>query len=835
MQAFTLPHLPIHPILPRLKDGLRKNQAAVLVAEPGSGKTTIVPLALLDQPWLKRKKIIMLEPRRLAARMAAARLSDLAGQALGELVGYRIRFDTQVGPNSRIEVVTEGIFSRMIQNDPDLPGIGLVIFDEFHLRSIQSDLSLALCLDMMELRTDLKILLMSATMDSGRVSGLLGDAPVISGEGSCFPVVIHYLEQHSTDSPVWRAVRAINQSLKQDNGDILVFLPGAGEIKAVQRQITGDNILCLPLYGNLPRHKQDMIFAKTPKRRVILATPIAETSLTIEGITVVIDCGLMKTPHFSPSTGLTTLRTVGISKASADQRTGRAGRLAPGICYRLWPEHEHYSRPDFLAPEVLGADLAPLILELLRWGVTDPGELKWLDPPRQGAVQQARQLLAQLDIINDKGAITPLGREVARLPLHPRLALMLIRGKKLGLGPMACRLAALLQNRDILYDSGRDQSVDIEDRLQVLMQYEEGGRSRNKIQRADSQLCGRILKEARQYQRILKIRNKNSEGQPWDFSEPGNLLASAYPDRIAMRKVGSRQHLLASGHGVTLPQGDHLQRAEFLVAAALDSGKKQGRIYLAATLSGEDIRKSHSHLLKKEERIQWKHSRVEAVTVLRLGELEIDQSPIKNVDPERITDCLLEGIAHNGLECLNWHKKSRELQARIETAHSIMPEKWVDVSDQSLLHDLSWLRPYLGNSKSLKQLKKLDIYSILLAMLSWQEQQELDRLLPTHYLAASGSHIKLNYAQGEAPVLAVRLQEMFGTTDTPSVYNGKIPILIHLLSPARRPVQVTADLNSFWKNTYGAVKKELAGRYPKHHWPDDPMQAQATARCKPRK
>ncbi len=832
---FTLPRLPIQPILPALKKALTAQQSVVLVAEPGSGKTTIVPLALLEEKWLTGKKIIMLEPRRLAARMAAMRLSCLAGEAVGGLVGYRIRFDTQVGPGTRIEVVTEGIFTRMIQNDPDLPGIGLVIFDEFHLRSIQSDLALALCLDMMELRDDLKVMLMSATMDSNRASELLGGAPVISGEGSCFPVAVHYLSRASSDFPVQRAVRAIQRSLAQDGGDILVFLPGAGEIKAVQRQISGENLLCLPLYGNLPQHKQDLIFTKASKRRVILATPIAETSLTIEGITVVIDCGLMKVPQFSPATGLTSLRTVSVSKASADQRTGRAGRLGPGTCYRLWTESEHHSRPEFLAPEIIGADLAPLILELLRWGITDPGELKWLDPPRQGGIEQARQLLGQLGITDAKGAISTMGREVAKLPLHPRLALMLIQGRNRGLGSMACRLAALLQNRDLLYGKGSEQSVDIEDRLQILRQFEEGGATEVKRRRVDPQLCRRVLKEARQYQRILKISEQNEPITAACVSESGNLLAHAYPDRIAMKKPGSRQHLLASGRGVMLPQGDHLQHADFLVAASLDGGTKQGRIYVAAALSRHDIVSIHQDLLITEERVQWLHSRVEAISVLRLGQLEIEHKALSHIDPERITDCLLEGIVQNGISCLGWQKKSRELQARIETAHSIVPEKWPDVSDNTLLNDLSWLRPYVDGFKSLKQLKKLDIYGILLSMLSWQEQQELDRLLPSHYLAASGSHIKLQYTKGEPPVLAVRLQEMFGTTETPTIYGGKIPILIHLLSPARRPVQVTADLVSFWKTTYTAVKKELAGRYPKHYWPDDPMQAQATARCKPRK
>jgi ATP-dependent RNA helicase HrpB len=829
---FNLPRLPIDTVLPDLKGCLARNQSVILAAEPGSGKTTIVPLTLLEAPWLSGKKIIMLEPRRLAARMAAKRMSDLAGDTLGGLVGYRIRFDKKISPDTRIEVVTEGIFTRMIQNNPELPNVGLVVFDEFHLRSIQSDLALALCLDILELRDDLKIMIMSATMDSSRVARLLGRAPVISGEGRCFPVTTHYLSRASSDYPVQRAVKAIHRSLARDAGDILVFLPGAGEIRAVQKQVPED-VLCLPLYGNLPQKQQDMIFAASDKRRVILATPIAETSLTIEGVTVVIDSGLMKIPLFSPASGLTTLHTVSISKASAEQRTGRAGRLGPGICYRLWLESEHHSKADFLAPEIIGADLAPLLLELLRWGVADPEELSWLDPPRTGSILQARELLAQLGAIDNKGTLTNIGRQLGTLPLHPRLALMLLHGREQGHGVLACRLAALLQNRDLFRGSKMHQSADIEDRLDILRLFEQEGTAMVRARGADPSLCRRILKEASQYQRILKVEKQNNT--PKNFHESGNLLAIAYPDRIAMKKPGSSQHLLASGRGVVLPDGDHLHQADFLVAANVDGGKKQGRIFLGAALTKDEIIHEHSHLLTREERVEWNSSRVDSVSVLSLGSLEISRKTLPAADPEQVKECLMEGIRQNGIECLNWQKKSRELQTRIETAHDMDPEKWPEVSDSTLLKNLSWLAPYLDSIKSLKQLKKIDIYTILLSLLSWQKRQDLEHLLPTHYQAPSGSHIKLQYLPGESPVLAVRLQEMFGATETPAFYHGKLPALIHLLSPARRPVQVTADLASFWQNTYPAVKKELAGRYPKHYWPDDPLIAQATARCKPRK
>lgn len=829
---YTLPQLPIHQILPEITKSLANNRSLVLAAEPGSGKTTIVPLSLTAEPYLRNKKIIMLEPRRLAARMAARRMSELAGSSLGDLVGYRIRFDKQVSANTRIEVVTEGIFIRMIQNDPGLQDVALVIFDEFHLRSIQSDLALALCLDMLSLRDNLKIMVMSATIDSSRVARILDNAPVITGKGRCFPVHIQYLKRATTDYPVQRAVKAIHHSLACDSGDILVFLPGAGEIKAVQSQIPAD-ILCSPLYGDLPQRLQDMVFTVTDKRRVILATPIAETSLTIEGITVVIDSGLMKTPFFSPANGLTSLTTVNISKASAEQRSGRAGRTREGKCYRLWLQDEHHSRPDFLPPEITAADLAPLLIELLQWGVSDPDELTWLDPPRRSSVERARKLLRLLGAIDNRGILTRKGRKLGSLPLHPRLALMLLHGKDRGQGVLACRLAALLQNRDLFRGNRGQQSSDIEDRLDILTLLDNKHRDRIQAMGADLTLCRRILREAKQYQRILNINN--TEQNSTHSGECGTLLAIAYPDRIAMKKKDSRQHLLSSGRGVKLPEGDPLHRADFLVAAMVDGGRKQGRIFLAAALNKDDIVSDHNHLLTKEERVEWKNSRVEANAILSLGSLEISRETLCNADPERVTQCLLEGIRQQGTGCLNWQKKSRELQARLQTAQQVAPSEWPDVSDSALIEDLSWLSPYLGPSRNLKQLRKIDIHGALLSLLSWDRKQMLDQLLPTHYQAPSGSKIRLQYQAGKPPVIAVRLQEMFGETETPLLYNGNITVLIHLLSPARRPVQVTADLASFWQTTYPAVKKELSGRYPKHYWPDDPLSAAATARCKPRK
>jgi len=818
----NLPCLPIQAVLPELHSHLAKHPSVILGAEPGSGKTTIVPLTLLDKSWLNNRKIIILEPRRLATRMAAKRMSDLAGDPPGGLVGYRIRFDQKISSRTRIEVVTEGVFLRMIQNDPELNGIGLVIFDEFHVRSINSDLALALCLDVQELRDDLKILIMSATMDTIRTSQLMDDAPIITGEGRCFPVQTVYYSRPSNDYLVPRTVKSIHHAMAEQEGDILVFLPGAGEIKAVQRQVE-DSIQCLPLYGDLPQQKQDLVFAATDKRRLILATPIAETSLTIEGVSVVIDSGLMKTPKFSPANGLTALHTVSISKASAEQRAGRAGRLGPGVCYRLWTKNEHYSMADFLPPEISGADLAPLLLEILQWGVKDPDELSWLDPPKSGQVEQAKKLLIQLGAITHRGGLSKRGKEIAALPLHPRLALMLLHGRDTGQATLACRLAALLQNRDLFRRGDEQRSADIEERLEILRLFDQKETGAIRAKGADPSLCRRILREADQYQRLLGTKK-----QAQDFREAGNLLAVAYPDRIARKSPGASQHLLSSGPGVMLSPYDPLQRADFLVAANAYDGKKQGKIFLAAALSLEEIISHHGHLLTKEDKVEWNNSKVEAVSVLSLGSLEIKKEKLLNIDPAKIQQCLIQGIQETGISCLNWQKKSREFQAKMQTAHAFSPEKWPDISDEALIEDLSWLVPYLDSIASLKQLRKIDLYTILLSRLSWKDQQELDRLLPSHFKAPSGSRIKLQYIPGAAPVLAVRIQEMFGATETPTVFNGKLPVTIHLLSPARRPVQVTADLPSFWKNTYPEVKKELAGRYPKHYWPDDPLGTRST-------
>jgi ATP-dependent helicase HrpB len=835
MSLLNLPEYPINDILPELLAALAVSSSAVLTAEPGSGKTTIAPLALLDQPWLADRKIIILEPRRLAARAAAARMSDLVNDKVGNTIGYRVRFDSKVTRSTRIEVVTEGILIRMLQNDPELGDIGVVIFDEFHERSLQADLALALCLDVRQLRQDLKILVMSATINSAEVAALLDGAPVITGQGRCFPVSIEYLERQSTESIVNRTVKGIDKALVEQLGDILVFLPGAGEIRSVQaRYAKRADLTCLPLYGDLPLEKQNLVFAKANgQRRLILATPIAETSLTIEGITTVVDSGQLKSPRFDPASGLTRLETIFISKGSAEQRAGRAGRLGPGHCYRLWTKGEQHSRPDFLPPEIINADLAPLMLELALWGVSDPGQLVWSDPPRRGQISQARKILIDLGAISEKLTLTPLGRQLVNFPLHPRLALMLTHGREQGISKLACRLAAILNNRDPLKHEAGRQSADIEERLHLLVVFERDGAGAVQAKGGDPAACRRILREAGQYQRLLGKTHKDSA----QLSAAGNLLASAYPDRIAHKKPRSSQHLLASGRGALLPANDHLGQTELLVAAKLDAGKKQGRIFLAASLSMAELRSDHPHLIQTKRTVRWdaEQKRVVAVEEECLGSLVLSQKKWLGAESEQISQCLLQGIRQAGITCLGWQKKSRELQARIQSAHLWQPDTWPDVSDETLLQDLSWLEPYLIGARGFNDLKKLDLVDIFLARLSWQDQQKLDRIAPTHLKVASGSRIKLRYKPGEVPILPVRIQQMFGCKETPTVAGGKLPVLIHLLSPAQRPIQITSDLAAFWQTTYREVKKELAGRYPKHYWPKNPLEAQATNRAKRRK
>nr|MBF0222187.1 ATP-dependent helicase HrpB [Desulfobulbaceae bacterium] len=824
--------LPINKVIPEIKTALCRG-SAVLAAPPGTGKTTVVPLALLEEEWLGNRKILILEPRRLAARAAAARMSWLLGEKCGQTVGYHIRFDRCVSRQTRIEVLTEGILTRRIQNDPDMADVGLIIFDEFHERSIHADLALALCLDVCQI-TDLRLLIMSATLAVEPISRLLGGAPVINCELENYPVDIEYI-QHEAVGKIQPTLKGIRKVLNERQGDILAFLPGVGEINAVNQQLleglSGD-ILSLPLYGNLTQFEQDRVIMpdSAGRRRVVLATSIAETSLTIEGVTNVVDSGWSRRSRFNPTNGMSGLETVRVSKAVATQRAGRAGRLGPGYCLRLWTENQHHSFVPFLPPELLTADLANLALELFLWGAADPADLLWLDCPRSGTYQQAKELLISLGVIKNN-QLTTLGRKVASLPLHPRLGVMLLMADESGQTGLACDLAALISERDIVYKSGQT-SVDLLDRLHVLELWRTKGGSVNK-NGVDSTGCLRINRLTEQWLRLISAKRQRS-----DYHNIAGLLAYAYPDRIAKQRSESKgRYVLANGKGVYLPQDDHLVVNEYLVVPQLDAGHKEGKIYLAAAVNIDELRKTHQELFSKTQQVAWDDDkkRVTALEIERLGEIVTQEKSWDGVDQDLIVQALLTGIRSLCLDCLPWDKVSRQLQSRINCLRSWQPEEnWPDLSDEELLKNLSWIEPYLAGMYKLSHLKSIQMATILKAMLTWDQQQTLQRDAPVRLQVASGSLIELHYQVGELPRLAVRIQELYGTADNPSVCMGRVPVVIHLLSPARRPIQITSDLAGFWAGSYPEVIKEMKGRYPKHFWPDDPAKAVATKSVKGR-
>ncbi|MDH5297435.1 MAG: ATP-dependent helicase HrpB [Desulfobulbaceae bacterium] len=834
--------LPINAILPELTKALARNNRLILSAPPGSGKTTGVPPALLGEPWLKDKKILILEPRRLAARSAAGRMADLRNEQVGDTVGYRVRFDNKVSERTRIEVVTEGILTRMLQSDPELAGVGVVIFDEFHERSLHADLGLALALDAQEgLRDDLRLLVMSATLDLDRLRALLPTAELLVGEGRSFPVEIRHLDRDPDPDLVRLAASGIRTALAEQRGDILAFLPGAGEIRKVAATLAGlakeQGILLHSLYGDMPLAAQSAaILPDTAgRRRVVLATSIAETSLTIDGITTVVDCGWARRPRFNGNSGLSRLETVRISSAAADQRAGRAGRVGPGVCYRLWSKHTQQGLVPHLEPEIRETDLTSLALQLAHWGVNDPSALRWLDPPPPTSLAHGRAILQELEALDPQGRITSLGKEMARLPLHPRLAHMLLVGARAGGPRPACQLAALLAERDPLRNSSGPRETDLDKRLRLLRVFQEEGPAAARALGGDPDLCRRILQAAEQWLRLLPKGNAK-KAPPLSA---GGLLSLAYPDRIGQqRAANSHAFLLANGRGARLPNHDSLCSQPYLVAAELDAGTIEGRIFLAAPISLDEIETLHRRRIHATRSIQW-DSRPQAVAARssrRLGSLVLDSAPLKNPDPEEIRQAMLDGIRQLGIIALPWDTAARELQARlIALGHWHPDEGWPAVDDGSLLATLAhWLGPYLDRISRRDQLKQLDLATILKGMLDWPRLQRLDQGAPTHLQVPSGSRVRLQYNNGEPPVLAVRLQELFGLADTPTVCWGEVQVVLHLLSPARRPIQVTRDLRGFWDRTYPEVKKELQGRYPKHHWPDDPWSATATARAKPR-
>lgn len=834
--------LPIDEALPALRQALLSRDEAVLEAPPGAGKTTRVPLALLNEPWLAGQSIVMLEPRRLAARAAAERLASELGEKVGETVGYRIRLESKVGPNTRIEVVTEGILARRLQDDPTLEGVGLVIFDEFHERSLDADLALALTLNARVLLRDepLKLLLMSATLEGARLSSLLDDAPVVRSEGRMYPVAQRWGRPFQAGERIeQRVAQTVLQALDEEPGSVLVFLPGQAEIRRVndvlaeQLRDRGEVMLC-PLHGELDLMAQRAAIEPAPagKRKVVLATNIAETSLTIEGVRVVVDAGLARVPRFDPGSGMTRLETRRISRASATQRAGRAGRLEPGACYRLWSEDQHAQLAAYGEAEILQADLAGVALQLARWGV-EPDELAWLDVPPAAAYRQAQDLLERLGALgrNARGGwqLTAHGLAMAELPAHPRIAHMLLRGQALGLAPLAADLAALLVERDIQRGGGTDIST----RLGLL----EGSAGRH----GGAQ---RVRQLARQFRGLLRGSSGVAPVDASDHRWVGALLAFAYPDRIArQRREAGGEYRLANGRAAVFGEPDALMKESWLVIAELGSrqGQREERIYRAAALDPALFDEVLNEQVRQRDELEWdeREGVLRAERQRRIGELILSREPLPGLDDEARGRALLGLVRRKGLELLPWTPELRQWQARIWLLRQIdvsagADSEWPDVSDDALLARLEeWLLPYLGKVSRLAHFAQLDLKAMLGTLLPWPLPQRLDELAPVSIAVPSGSRVRLDYSESP-PVLAVRLQELFGLADTPRVAGGRQPVKLHLLSPARRPVQVTQDLASFWANTYAEVKKDLKGRYPKHYWPDDPLVAEPTARAKPR-
>jgi ATP-dependent helicase HrpB len=835
--------LPIDAVLPALKAALTARDEVILEAPPGAGKTTRVPLALLNETWLGDQKILMLEPRRLAARAAAERLASELGEKVGETVGYRIRLESKVGPSTQIEVVTEGILARRLQDDPALDGVGVVIFDEYHLRNLDSDLALALCLSGRELlREDppLKLLLMSATLEGARLSKVLNDAPVITSEGRMYPVSTVWGSPHQPDQFVdTRVTDTCLAAINEQSGSILAFLPGQAEIRRVaeslKEQLSGrtDVIVC-PLYGDLDLNAQRAAIDPVPagSRKIVLATNIAETSLTIEGVRVVVDSGLERVPKFDPRSGMTRLDTQRISKASATQRAGRAGRLEPGVCYRLWSQSQHEQLSGYGSPEILQADLAALALQLARWGMK-PEEMTWLDQPPSAPFAQARDLLKRLGALDDAGTLTPHGSAMSGLPAHPRIAHMLIKGNAMGLDDLACNIAALLGEKDILRGAG----ADLHTRLIALSGEQHSRRGGGSFQR--------VKQSARQYRSLLRGKASDPADEPDHSRWVGCLLAFAYPDRIGLQRLTSvSDYRLSNGRAAVFSQPDALTKHEWLVVADLGSrqGQREERIYLASDLDPDLFDTELAGLVRSVDQVDWdeREGVLKAERQRRVGELVIATTSLPSLDEHTRSLALVNLVRRKGIELLPWSPELRQWQARVGLLRQLdiqngqTESKWPDLTDANLLDTLEgWLTPYLDKVTRLSHFSQLDLSSIVRNLLPWPLPQELEAQAPQSIQVPSGSNIRVDYSE-QPPVLAVRLQELFGLEDTPRIASGRQLVKLHLLSPARRPVQVTQDLANFWKTTYTEVKKDLKGRYPKHFWPDDPLVAEATARAKPR-
>ncbi len=815
--------LPIHDALPELQAALAQATAAVLIAPPGAGKTTVVPLALLDQPWVAGRKILMLEPRRLAARAAAARMAQTLGEAVGETVGYRVRMQAKVSGRTRIEVVTEGVFTRRVLDDPGLDGVACVIFDEFHERSLDADLGLAFARDAQAvLREDLRILVMSATLDGAAVASLLGDAPAIRSEGRAFPVETRYLGRNPAARLEDEVVRAVRLALAEETGSLLVFLPGAGEIARVQGALADrlgarPDIAITPLYGALEPAEQDRAIrpAAPGVRKVVLATSIAETSLTIEGVRVVIDAGLSRVPRFEPSSGLTRLETVRVARAAADQRRGRAGRTEPGVCYRLWEEAETRALIPFARPEILESDLSGVALDLAQWGVKSAQGLALLDPPPAGAFAEARALLTRLGALDAGGDLTAHGRRLARLPLAPRLAQMVLRGADQGMGRRAALIAACLSERGL-----GGTSVDLSTRLERLA-VDRGPRARDA--RA---LAGRWARAA----------GGREDEEAATADQDGLLLAEAFPERIAKARGATGEFRLASGRGAYLDPADALAREPWLAVGDLGGAAARDRILLAAPLDEAALRQAFADRLVLEDRIDRDPSgRVRARRLSRLGDLVVEERLIERPDGALLRRALLDQVEAEGLGALNWGEAALTFRARVAFMASLEPDAWPDLGDEILRTTAAeWLAPLLEGRNALAQIPAGDLDQAVRDLVPWDLQRRLEAQAPERFTVPTGSTIAIDYLAEGGPRLEVRVQELFGLDRHPAIAGGRAPLTLALLSPARRPVQVTKDLPGFWAGSWKAVRADMRGRYPRHPWPEDPLQAPPTTRAKPR-
>ena len=805
--------LPVEEALPRLKAALTKRSEAVLVAPPGAGKTTRVPPALLDEAWAKAGKIILLSPRRIAARAAAARMAAERGERVGETIGYRVRLDSKIGPGTRIEVVTEGVFTRMILDDPELRGVSAVLFDEYHERSLEGDLGLALARDAQQgLRPDLRIVVMSATLDAARIAALLGDAPVIVSEGRMYPVKLAYRPRTQGARLEDEVAAAVRAALAAEAGSALVFLPGVREIErtaeVLRSTISDPSVDVRPLYGAMSPADQDAAIApaRDRRRKVVLATSIAETSLTIDGVRIVIDAGLARRPRFEPALGLSRLETVRASQAAVTQRAGRAGRLGPGVCWRLWSEGETRALPEFDRPEILDADLSGLALDLAAWGVADPNALAWLDPPPKPAWSEAVALLKSIGALDEAGRLTRHGATLARLPLPPRLAHMVVAaGDEKAL---AARIAVLLTEQGL---GGR--SVDLRER--VLRLADERG------PRADGarRLAERIARAA------------GASGGAIDEDRCGAVLALAYPDRVAKARGGA--FVMANGRAAAVDAASPLAREPYLVIADVSGAAGRAQVLLAAPIKAAEIEAMFADRIETAVSATIDaNGAVRARRVRRLGRVVLSEAPVERPSGEELEQAFLNAIREQGLSLLDWNEAAQQLQARVAFMRGLEPEAWPDWSDEALVESVSdWLAPVLSGVARLKDVK---CAQALWQSLTYEQQRRLEREAPVRFETPAGSSLLIDYAAEGGPALDVRLQEMFGQDTHPCVAGRRVPLTLRLLSPAHRPVQTTKDLPGFWRGSYAAVRSDMRGRYPKHPWPDDPLSAPPTRRAKPR-